>query len=420
MQVDVVETYTEFEKLKLKWDVVYEADPEAQFFLSWDWLAQVFLQHEKGWFILAARVDDTDNDYIAFFPLRIKTQVSKSTQAFYNVISVAGRYTWSDYAGFICHPDHQDKAIPSLASKLIQMHWLKVYLKNLLISKQRLKLFTDQFNKETFSHRYRKRIGKSDNINLLICPRVDLPDDYETYLTRNLSANSRQKARRYLRKLEDSDELYITHASEKTYQRDVGFLIDFWNDKWEERKGKETSELARKYREILDLGFKCDALFMPVLWAADKPLGVLGIFVDHRKQQLLYFIAGRDEHCNNPPPGFILHAYSIRWAIENGFKHYDFLRGDESFKYSFGATDREIHYLVISTRSRRNLNGTLDPRSLDEALNKATRYQNSGRVDEAKIGFQQILDVDPDNDTALRRLGRLVYQQHKSKESGNK
>ncbi len=420
MQVDVVKTYTEFEKLKLNWNAVYAADPEAQFFLSWDWLSQVFLQREKGWFILALRLGESTNDYVAFFPLRMKTQMSQRSQTFYNVISVAGRYTWSDYAGLICHSDHEAKAIPLLAKKLTQMHWRDLYLKNLLISKHRLKLFTEQFNKEIFSYRYRTRIGKSDGINLLVCPRVDLPTDFETYLTQSLSANTRQKTRRYLRKLENSDDLSITHSTTETYQRDAGFLIDFWKEKWVETKGEETAQLARKYRDILDLGFKCDALFMPVLWRDNKPLGVLGIFVDRQKKQLLYFVAGRDEQCNNPPPGFILHAYSIRWAIENGFRHYDFLRGDEGFKYSFGATDQEIQYLVISTRSGTNLNDTLDPGSLDDALKKAIRYQNSGRIDEAKTGFQQILDVDPNNNTALRCLGNLVYQQHKLKQNAEK
>jgi tetratricopeptide (TPR) repeat protein len=148
---------------------------------------------------------------------------------------------------------------------------------------------------------------------------------------------------------------------------------------------------------------------MPVLWRGDKPLAALGSFIDRQKQALLYFVAGRDESCNDPPPGLVLHAHSIRWAIENGLKTYDFLRGDESFKYSYGATDRHIRYLLIGTRSGANLNHTLDPRCIDDVLKQATRYQRTGRAKWAENGFQQILEIRPQDTTALRRYGRLLY-----------
>jgi len=130
MQVDVIETYTEFEKLKPNWDAVYSADPDAQFFLSWTWFSQVFSRHPTGWFIIAVKPEDTNNDYVAFFPLRLKTRMSNSLQAFCNEIRVAGTFFWSDYSGFICVPDHDDEAIPHLSAQLKQMHWRDIYLKN--------------------------------------------------------------------------------------------------------------------------------------------------------------------------------------------------------------------------------------------------------------------------------------------------
>lgn len=416
MQVDIISNNYEFSKLKANWNNVYNADPEAQFFLSWDWLSQVFL-HYQDWFVLAVKQDNTTEDYVAFFPLQIKTRMNRNSSEFYNVIRVAGRYTWSDYAGFICGPKHQDTAIPLLANKLIQMNWRDLVLKNLLISKERLVLFLTQFNNETFTYQFRKRIGQSDNINLLVCPYVNLPDDFDTFLSENLSSNSRQKARRFLRKVENSDDLQITISTPQTYHRDVNTLIEFWKDKWLTRKGDETERLANKYRKILDIGFKNNTLFMPVLWKEGKPIGVLGTFIDRQKHRFLYFIAGRDEQCNNPPPGFILHTYSINWAIENGFKVYDFLRGDEDFKYSFGATDQEIHYLSINTRSRKNVSNHLNPISIPEALKIASRYQRKDKFDKAEKGFLQILDIDPENETALRRLARLYFQKNEPEKS---
>jgi hypothetical protein len=35
MHIDVIDRFSEFEARRHNWDAVYAADPEAQFFLSW-------------------------------------------------------------------------------------------------------------------------------------------------------------------------------------------------------------------------------------------------------------------------------------------------------------------------------------------------------------------------------------------------
>ena len=41
-------------------------------------------------------------------------------------------------------------------------------------------------------------------------------------------------------------------------------------------------------------------------------------------------------------PGWVLLAYLLRWANENGRDEFDFMRGDEDYKYRFGAVDRYV------------------------------------------------------------------------------
>ena len=45
--------------------------------------------------------------------------------------------------------------------------------------------------------------------------------------------------------------------------------------------------------------------------------------------------------------GLVSKALCLRWAIENGKKGLDFLRGDEPYKYDFGAKDQQIYRLRV-------------------------------------------------------------------------
>ncbi|TIX38767.1 MAG: GNAT family N-acetyltransferase, partial [Mesorhizobium sp.] len=68
------------------------------------------------------------------------------------------------------------------------------------------------------------------------------------------------------------------------------------------------------------------------------------------------------------PSGLVLHGYCIRRAIEQGFRSYDFLRGNEAYKYSYGVEETAIHCVLVKTRTGRNLGDRLDPRSVGSVL----------------------------------------------------
>ena len=80
MHIDIIETLPSLAKLEDNWNAVYDADDEAQIFLSWKWLNGL-LSHIPGpWFILAAKEPTRPPilPYVAFFPLRLQTTIEKS------------------------------------------------------------------------------------------------------------------------------------------------------------------------------------------------------------------------------------------------------------------------------------------------------------------------------------------------------
>ena len=50
-------------------------------------------------------------------------------------------------------------------------------------------------------------------------------------------------------------------------------------------------------------------------------------------------------------PGWVLLGYLLQWAITNGRSEFDFMRGDEEYKYRFGAVNQYVMRVKL-TRSK--------------------------------------------------------------------
>jgi tetratricopeptide (TPR) repeat protein len=137
-------------------------------------------------------------------------------------------------------------------------------------------------------------------------------------------------------------------------------------------------------------------------------VAALATLIDRIKRSMHFFITGRDEAYSEMPAGYLLHAFSIRHAIAEGFRTYDFLRGNEPYKYSYGVEDTTIHCILVKTRTGRNLDGRLDARSIASVLEEATKFHEAGNLANAENGYRQILEVDPRHARTLYGLGQLL------------
>jgi tetratricopeptide (TPR) repeat protein len=406
VHIDVIETVPEFMRLEDDWNAVYDADPDARVFLSWTWLSGWLSQQRGPWLVLAVKDSDkADAPYVAFFPLRIQTKVVEGRIR--NEINMAGNFT-ADYTGIVCRPELEHKVIPALARHLKQMNWARLNLENVRQSEPRLRLLLAHFPNSGFRTRDIDRTGKVDGIDNNICPFAALPPDWDAYLD-GLSANTRQKIRRLLKRLDAGSDYRISHATAATIDRDLDTLLRFWEIKWTPRKGDLVHGLVRSNRAMLTRSFHAGLLFLPTLWLGERPLAALATLIDPRKRTFLFYMTGRDESFDGGvPPGLVLHAHSIRHAIAGGFIEYDFLRGNEPYKYSFGVKERRIRCVVVATRDDLNLGGRIDRRTVTEVLSLATDLHRDGHLAAAERGYRQALDVEPDNADALHRLGQLL------------
>ncbi|MBD2353316.1 GNAT family N-acetyltransferase [Tolypothrix sp. FACHB-123] len=407
MLIDVIDDFEIFQDIKKDWDCVYQADSQAQFFLSWIWFSGWLEMLTQPWLILAAKPEIPGASYVAFFPLKL-VLIQKDEGEFDTELWMAGS-SMADYTGFICLPGYEEEVIPAF-SAYIQQHlvWSNFNLQNILETDTRMLLLLRSFSGENLRFINRHIEQEEDNIDNHIAPYVSLTDDWEQYLQNQVSANTRQKIRRLLRQVENSDEFYITHVNAENVESHIEILLKFWKLKWSEKKGDQCEVIIAFVRAILLHCFENNCLYLPVLWEGNRPLGAIANLVDVTQKSMLFYITGRDETVKNLPPGLILHAHAIRYAIQNGFKIYDFLRGNEQYKYYFGAKERRIQYFIAQYQDCQE--NKLDVRTLAAAFELTVEKHRANEFSVAEQGYRQILATQSNHPEALYGLGVLMRQ----------
>jgi len=181
-----------------------------------------------------------------------------------------------------------------------------------------------------------------------VCPVVPFPQgaDIEGYLS-TLGKKERHEIRRKVRRAEAIGEVRLTDSTDP--QADLELFIDLHQKRWGEKglfpstKGGDQSRVL--VRRLFEL-FGTDGPFkLTILSVGDRRIGA-GLHFE-TGSDLLYYNAGIDPDARDLSPGVLMiHAYVAR-ALERGIRRMDFLRGDESYKYEWGAVDEPIQRVLL-------------------------------------------------------------------------
>ena len=382
-------------------------DRYAHFFLSWEWLSGWLTMIYEPWLILAYSPAGS-HDPVAFLPLKFTLDYGDDKRLECE-LCMAGN-SMADYTGLLCLPGYEQEAIKAFAQYILeQLKWSVFSLGNVLQSDPRVALLLRLFPGCDYGLTQIQTRNVGEETNHDIIPYTILSDTWYDYLRDRTSSNTRQKIRRFLRKVDASDELRIAETDADNLDIHLEILLDFWKSRWGEEKGEDCSAIMDYTREIIIHCFQHDCLHFPVLWQGDRPLGAISNFVDNQRKIILFFITGRDRAVKTPPPGLVLHAYAIRYAIQHGFKVYDFLRGNEEYKYSFGAQERHLKHIMVKPNHPRPC--SLDARVVAWAVKLAVEQQQANRREAAKQGYRQILATQPDLPPVYNNLGYIYQQQ---------
>jgi CelD/BcsL family acetyltransferase involved in cellulose biosynthesis len=179
------------------------------------------------------------------------------------------------------------------------------------------------------------------------CPVLELPASWSTYLG-GMSSKHRHELSRKLRRLErDAPDARVACA---TRREDVETRIgDFLDLHRRSRTGKARfmdSTMERFFRAVM--GALADAGAVR-LWFLDAASGPMASFICLEWNGTVgLYNSGFHPDRSALSPGLVLLAQVIRDAIERGKRRFDFLRGEERYKYEFGPEPEDVCLVRIA------------------------------------------------------------------------
>ncbi len=193
-------------------------------------------------------------------------------------------------------------------------------------------------------HQTHERSGAS-------CWRSELPADWETFLA-NLSSRRRQKTRTLLRRSIDDGRIQlgmVTNSAE--LDRVFPQLVDL-HQRRRHSLGQEGCFASRQFTDFqLDVSHRLllsRRLRMLWLEMAGRTIAVQYGLVGGGT--VYYYQGGIDPDAADEQPGSLCVIASLRKAIEEGYRVFDFLRGDEAYKASWNTLPVPLVELRVAGR----------------------------------------------------------------------
>jgi len=179
-------------------------------------------------------------------------------------------------------------------------------------------------------------------------PRISLNGSFEEYLAR-IDKKQRHEIRRKLRRAAESDKnvrFYIVNGTEN-----IDSEINSFFDLMVQEPGK-ADFLHPAMREQMTVTIQ-NAHKHGYLWLAffevDGVKTAASLNFDY-KNKLWGYNSGVSREHMELSPGWILLSHTIQWCCDNGRYEFDFMRGDEEYKYRFGGVNK----YVMRSKSVRN------------------------------------------------------------------
>ena len=249
-----------------------------------------------------------------------------------NSVSFIGCKDVSDYLDFIVHKEYEELVYQAILNELKSIKNVSFSLCSIPESSPTLVQIPKLLTGDT----------KLTLTEQEVCPQIQLPNTWESYL-HNLDRKQRQEIKRKWKKIETTEDVTFECISEEhTATQAVSLFIELHQQSSETKREFWDPHHQTFFEQLLPMLARHGwlKLFFLYIKRHTKPIAAMLIF-DYGGHYDLYN-SGFNPDFSNLSPGQVLTAYTIKDAIENGRTLYDFLRGNEEYKFRLGGIPKPI------------------------------------------------------------------------------
>lgn len=262
----------------------------------------------------------------------------------------------ADYATILAAPEDLDMAAAALADSLAapadashgDTPWDVVDLRRFGASDPAFPALEQAFRAAARRHDWDVRAEIED-----VCPVVSVQSaDWEAYLA-SLEKKARHEIRRKVRRAEAAGKVTYELAPQdaSSVERFIALHQARWGDDGlfpDTEGGRRSRRFLHRLTELEAAEGDAAQLQLGVARVGERIIFATVAFDDGRT--CFFYNAGVDPAARDLSPGATGTAAYLRERMTRGCRRFDFLRGNEPYKYEWGAVDEPIHRLVVARR----------------------------------------------------------------------
>lgn len=236
---------------------------------------------------------------------------------------------FTDYSDIVGPEEHKNEAWEQILEYCKHQGISQFFLSNIPETSSTYNFFNNQDPQQV-------TIEKRDT-----SPKILLPETYDIYME-SLSRKNRHELHRKARRFNESYPDAKIETS-KNPKQDILMMIQLM--KLDERKKQFFTPKVELFFQNIPDYFPHDCI-LQILRIDNEPATAILAF--RTGTEFLLYNSGFDQD-RYPAAGFHLKAESINYAIREGYKEYNFLRGNERYKYDLGGRDFGVFNITIKS-----------------------------------------------------------------------
>lgn len=180
-----------------------------------------------------------------------------------------------------------------------------------------------------------------------VCPIVSLPDTWDAYLDA-LDGKQRHELRRKIRRAEGRARVdwYLTSDRESLGQDVEDFFELHRMSSPDKDDFMSAPAMQRFFHEMAKFCLENGWLELSFILVNDEKAASMLCF-SYNNETLVYNSGYDPQKYAYLSPGIVLLCYHVQHSIDKGRAAFDFLRGDETYKYRMGGQDLKVFQITI-------------------------------------------------------------------------